>query len=294
MKKLQAYVQLIRPQHYAKNIFIFAPLFFALKITHLDLLLICLEASIGFFLISGAVYVINDYRDIAEDRLHIKKKLRPLAAGTVTKKEALILTVVLLVIGSVITWSININVFLVSAVYFGLNVAYSLGLKHVAIVDIFIVSLGFVLRLFVGAAATNIPITNWIVILTFMLAMFLSLAKRRDDVLIFNETGKKLRKSIEGYNLQFVDSAIIVNVAVMLVAYILYTISAEVTTKFHNPELYVTSIFVVFGVFRYLQLTFVQNKSGSPVGVLMKDRLIQTTVLLWLLSWAILIYVWQA
>jgi hypothetical protein len=163
-------------------------------------------------------------------------------------------------------------------------------LKHVAIIDIAIIAIGFVLRLFVGAAVTSIPLSVWIVVMTFLLALFLALAKRRDDVLIFEKSGKLMRNSINGYNLKFIDTAMSIMASVVILAYILYTITPVVTKKIQSDNLYLTAFFVLIGILRFMQITFVEEKSGSPTKVLLQDRFLQTIILGWILVFALIIY----
>ena len=177
------------------------------------------------------------------------------------------------------------------ALYVLFNISYSLYLKHIAILDVAILATGYVFRLFVGSAVTYVPLSMWIVIMTYLLALFLALAKRRDDVLIFVETGKKMRKVIDGYNLQFLDISMGIMGSVVIVAYIMYTVSDSVIRKVYNGEyLYLTSIFVILGVLRYLQIAFVLKDSGSPTKIFLKDRFIQLTVLFWLLTFTWILY----
>jgi 4-hydroxybenzoate polyprenyltransferase len=171
-----------------------------------------------------------------------------------------------------------------------MNIAYSLYLKHVAIIDVTVIAIGFVLRLFVGAAVTDIELSMWIVIMTFLLALFMALAKRRDDVLIYLNTGKKMRKVIDGYNLQFLDAAMAIMASVVIVAYTIYTTSAEVVERVHSQYLYLTALFVILGIMRYLQITFVQKESGSPTRIVLKDRFVQLTLIGWILSFVWILY----
>ena len=174
--------------------------------------------------------------------------------------------------------------------YLVLNIAYSIKLKHIAIVDIVIIAIGFVLRLFVGSTVTDTPLSMWIVIMTFLLALFIALAKRRDDVIIYNETGQKMRKVVGGYNLQFIETSMSIMASVTLVAYIIYTTSDRVIQHFHSEYLYLTSLFVIIGILRYLQITFVNEDSGSPTKIILSDHFIQLALLGWILSFAWILY----
>ena len=174
--------------------------------------------------------------------------------------------------------------------YVGLNIIYTIKLKHIPIVDIFIIASGFVIRIFIGGVVTHIKIYPWIVIMTFLLALLLSLAKRRDDVLILLETNDRTRKSIDGYNLAFIDMFMMAMAAITIVAYIMYTMSPEIILKFRTDKLYFTTAFVILGIMRYMQITLVEKKSGSPTEVLLKDRFLQSTIFCWIITFGILIY----
>lgn len=283
-------ISLIRPYHYVKNIFILLPLFFVGQFTNTSLLLNGLIAFAAFSLSASAIYIFNDYRDIKDDRKHPKKKYRPLASGLIKKNTALFLMMVLLITGFFLMASVSKSSLVILIIYVLLNIFYSLKLKRIALLDVTIIAIGFVLRLFVGSFAYNVSLEIWIVIMTFLLALFLALAKRRDDVLFFNKSGTKMRKSMDGYNLQLIDGSMLVMSAIVIVAYIQYTTSLEIINKFNSEYLYLTALFVTFGVLRYLQITLVEKKSGSPTEVILKDKTMQVNLLLWLLSFAWIIY----
>ena len=280
----------MRPHQYIKNIFIFLPLFFALKITDTHLLIKAFIAFIAFSLVASAVYILNDYQDIEDDRQHPKKKFRPLASGAISKQQALGIMAILFLAGFALMASVSLAATAILAAYVIMNIAYSLRLKHIAILDVTIIAAGFVLRLFVGSAATDIPLSQWIVVMTFLLALFMALAKRRDDVLIYLETGKKMRKVIDGYNLQFLDAAMAIMASVVIVAYTIYTTSPEITEKFHTHYLYLTALFVILGIMRYLQVAFVHLDSGSPTKIVLKDRFMQIVLLGWAITFAWILY----
>lgn len=288
--KLLDILRLMRPQQYIKNLFIFVPLFFAVKITDTTLLKNDIIAFIAFSLTASAIYILNDFKDIEDDKQHPKKKNRPLASGAISKTQALIAMLTLLALGFIIASAVSLQVVGVISVYVVMNIAYSFHLKHVAILDVVIIAVGFVLRVFIGSAATGIQLSIWIIIMTFLLALFIALAKRRDDVIIFMETGKKMRKVIDGYNLQFLNAAMAIMSSVVIVSYIMYTTSAEVVEKFHSRNLYLTSLFVILGIMRYLQISFVSIDSGSPTKIVLKDHFMQLTILAWLASFIWILY----
>jgi 4-hydroxybenzoate polyprenyltransferase len=287
---IKDYIALLRIPQYSKNLFIFLPLFFAQQMQEPERLFKVFLAFLGFCLLASAVYILNDLCDIEEDRHHPKKKYRPLPAGRITKGSAIGLMVCLLALGLSIAYILSLQMFYLCLLYIILNLAYSVKLKHIPILDIMIIAICFVIRIFVGGAVGGVPIYMWIVIMTFLLALFIALGKRRDDVIIFIETNNMLRKSINGYNLRFIDASMMVMAAVVVVAYLMYTVSPEITAKFKTDKLYITSIFVLMGVMRYLQITMLEENSGRPTEILLKDIFIQMSIIGWILSFAILIY----
>jgi 4-hydroxybenzoate polyprenyltransferase len=280
----------MRPHQYIKNLFIFLPLFFALKITNTELLLNATIAFIAFSLASSSIYTLNDYHDIEEDKHHPKKKKRPLVSGTISKTQAIAIMTILSIASFCIIVPLSVKATAILAAYIIMNILYSFHLKHVAILDVTIIAIGFVLRLFIGSASTDIPLSMWIVVMTFLLALFMALAKRRDDVLIYLDTGKKMRKVIDGYNLRFLDTAMAIMASVVIVAYTVYTTSAEVVERVHSQYLYLTALFVILGVMRYLQIAFVFKDSGSPTQILLKDRFMQLTLVGWGFTFAWILY----
>ncbi len=291
MEKLKAYLHLIRPGQYLKNGFIWLPIFFGYRITDPRAVLLTLLAFAAFCLMSSTIYVINDFRDREEDRRHPVKKNRPLASGAVSPGEALWIGLTLFGASLVLSLaSLPLTCLYLLLAYLLLNIAYSQKLKHIPIVDIVCIALGFVLRIFVGGTAARIPISPWIVIMTFLLALFLALAKRRDDLLLL-EQGTQVRKAIDGYNLEFISLAMGIMASVIIVAYILYTVSPEVVAKHGTHRLYISGVWVLLGLLRYLQITFVEETSGSPTLVLIKDYLLQAIIILWLVNIFVLLYV---
>jgi len=280
----------MRPHQYIKNLFIFLPLFFAMKITDLPLLTNAFIAFIAFSLTTSAIYTLNDYYDIEEDKLHPKKKNRPLASGAISKSQAIIIMAVLIVAGFTLMATLSFKAVDILGIYVVMNTAYSLYLKHIAILDVVIIAIGFVLRLFVGSAVTGISLSMWIVIMTFLLALFMALAKRRDDMIIYLETGKKMRKVIDGYSLQFLDIAMSIMASVVIVTYVIYTSSTEVMVRVDSEYLYLTTLFVIIGILRYLQVTFVLQDSGSPTKIILKDHFMQLVLIGWLITFAWILY----
>ena len=290
ISRATSYIRLFRVRQYVKNLFIFLPLFFSLRIMDLHLLWQAALAFAIFSMTASAVYILNDLLDVEEDRKHPTKKNRPIASGAVSRQVAIPLIFFLLGAGIALSWALDRRMLYLIILYVMLNVLYGWKLKHISVLDIFIVASGFVIRIFVGGVVTETKITMWIVVMTFLLALFLALAKRRDDVLIFRNSEVKARKSIDGYNLVFIDSAMMVMSAVIIVAYIMYTISPEVIDRMKTDNLYVTTVFVIMGIMRYMQITFVEEGSGAPTEIILKDKLMQLSILGWLGAFAVLIY----
>ncbi len=273
---------LLRPHQYIKNLFIFAPLLFAFEF-NTQLFYAAGITFILFSVLASSVYVLNDLMDINEDKQHPTKKNRPLASGKISTKTATMLFFIMSGASLGISFFLNKELFAILLFYFILNILYSLKLKHIAIVDIFIISTGFVLRLFAGSTTSDIPLSMWIIIITFLLAIFLALAKRRDDVLLSIQ-GKETRKNIDGYNLEFVNASMVLMSGVVIVSYLQYTVSPEVIERIGSHYLFLTTFFVILGILRYMQITFVENSSQSPTKIVLKDRFLQLTILLWIVS----------
>lgn len=287
-------LKLIRLPQWVKNGFVLLPIFFGGELLNLHAVAVSLIAMLAFCFVSSSIYCLNDIIDVDADRRHPVKCHRPIASGAVSIKEAYCTLVVLLILAVVLPLAIpHVGIYVsgVIAFYFLLNVAYCLKLKEYAIVDVFIISFGFVLRILAGGIASGVALSKWIVLMTFLLTLFLSFAKRRDDVLRMKDTGVAPRHNTIRYNTEFINQALTISGSVMLVSYIMYTVSPEVVANFHTDYLYLTSIFVMAGLMRYIQIAIVDKKSGDPTKVLLQDRFTQIVVLLWGLTFLLIIYV---
>ncbi len=278
-----------------KNLFVFLPLFFSGNLLNLELLGHCCLSFFAFCLASSAIYCLNDLMDADYDRTHPIKRLRPVASGIIGKRLCIFLSSVLMLFSLAIPTLFFKGEFamyslLIVAFYLLLNILYCFRLKREAIIDVVIISLGFVLRVGIGATSTGIVLSPWIIIMTFLLALFLAFSKRRDDLLIFETTGKRMRSNIDKYNLSFLNQAITMVGTVMLVSYIIYTVSPDVIERFHSKYVFTTAIFVLLGLLRYMQLALVFSKTGSPTKVLYKDRFIQVCIVGWGILFFIIIY----
>ena len=292
---MRDHIKLLRPKDWAKNLFLFIPSFFAGKLfdpsSFKEQALLLIGGFFAFSFLASSIYIINDYRDVEDDRKHPVKRNRPLASGKVKKGTGLAIAVVLLIAGFLLAYLLDASLkfLFIAGIYYVLNVCYSFGVKNWSIVDILVLAAGFVLRVKAGAVLGNIHTTEWLIIMTFLLALFMAIAKRRDDVMLKVNTGTEVRKAIKGYSLEFLNTLLGLFCAILIVSYINYTVSGALYEEFGH-RLYYTSLFVIAGVMRYLQITMVQNKAGSPTEILYKDRFIQLTILLWIGSFYFILY----
>ena len=289
---MKYYIKLLRPKDWAKNLFLFVPSFFAGVFFEFDKIELLLSGFLAFCFFASAIYIINDYRDMDEDSKHPEKSKRPLASGKVKKPIAIFICILSIILGVVLAYIADpsLKFMFVAGLYFVMNLLYCFGLKNISILDILIISAGFVLRVKGGAIIAQVDASDWLIIMTFLLSLFMAIAKRRDDMLLKISTGMEMRKSIKGYNLDFLNIMLALFSAVLIVAYINYTVSPFTTARLGTYRVYYSSLFVIAGVMRYLQITFVQEKSGSPTEILYKDRFIQITILLWVASIYVILY----
>ncbi|MEI7801944.1 MAG: decaprenyl-phosphate phosphoribosyltransferase [Bacteroidota bacterium] len=289
---LQVFSELIRVRQWTKNLFLFLPLFFVQRMADSELVFNTLIGFFSFCFIASAIYITNDISDQNEDALHPVKKRRPIASGKISLTKAISISILCAAISLALSFFLPSGFLMLLLSYALLNLCYSLfGLKHIPILDVLIIAVGFVLRVQAGAAIGNISVSMWLNLVTFLLALFIAFAKRRDDVLIFNAEGLNIRKSIDGYNLKFLDASLSVLATVIMVCYIMYTIAPEVTSRFHSDKLYLSAVFVLAGIFRYLQLTLVEEKSGDPSEILWRDVFLQITLLGWIAFLILVIYI---
>lgn len=284
---------LIRPQQWIKNGFVLIPMFFGGRLLNVDDAIASVVTFFAFSCAASAIYCFNDIVDVDADRRHPVKCGRPIASGAVSVPTAYALMAVLALLSALLLFFLPQRAGETAGIvafYFLLNMAYCLWLKRHAIIDVCTVAFGFVLRILAGGMACDVAVSNWLVLMTFLLALFLSFAKRRDDVLRMNETGEPPRRNTIRYNLTFVNQAITITGTVTLVCYIMYTVSPEVVSRFHAPYLYLTSIFVLVGLLRYMQLTVVDEVSGDPTKILLRDRFTQAIVVAWIMVFLLIIY----
>ncbi len=286
---LRHILTLIRPEHWVKNLFLFIPAFFAARLSETVVLLHTMLGFVSFSLIASSVYVLNDIADAAHDRNHPDKRTRPLASGEITRQQGIFILIALMGCGTALAAYLGRGMLIFSLLYFTINIFYSFSLKHIAIIDISLIGVGFLLRVFAGGAVAGVEVSQWLIVLTFLLAMILGLAKRRGEYLVETK-GHTFRKALEGYNLPFLDVSMVVCSTVAIVAYLMYCFSPEVTDRIGSNSIFYTAFFVILGVLRYLQLTLVYNKTESPTRALLRDAFLQIVLLGWIGSFAWLLY----
>lgn len=289
-QKLLAVLKAMRPAQWIKNLFIFAAIIFAQKLLDLSLFLKTFAAFSLFCILSGALYIFNDLNDIEEDRCHPKKAKRPIASGEISKNQALFLFSILSLISLFLAFCLNKYFFFTALIYFILQLAYSIKLKHVVILDVFIIACGFVIRVIAGGMVIDVPLSSWLLICTMLLALFLAMSKRRHELLLLVNNASEHRPILTEYSPYLLDQMIAVVTASTLIAYCLYTISGETVEKFGTTNLVITTPFVLYGIFRYLYLIHQKRKGGSPEELIIKDKPLLIDILLWIGSIALILY----
>ncbi len=270
-------MRLFRVKQWIKNLFIFAPIVFAQKIFSGVSLIKVLFAVFLFCIVTSCVYMLNDILDIENDRKHPVKKLRPIASGEVSKKEVFTMVAILLPITIILGLFLDMNFGIVMILYLFNNYLYSYFLKHLVIVDVISIAIGFVLRVIAGAEVIDVYISPWILMCTLFLALFLGLSKRKSEILSLGNDATQFRKNLEEYSIEFIDNMISIVVAMTLVAYSLYTF-------FSQNEVYLmacTIPIVIYGVFRYQYLVQMKNKGEVPEDTILKDKPLLLTIGLW-------------
>lgn len=279
---------LMRPRQWVKNAFVFAPLFFTPTAMSVDALQLVFLCFVCFCCVSSGVYCLNDVRDRDSDKNHPKKRLRPVASGRISVTAAVVLSGVLIASGFGIATIWAPAAVPALLLYLIVNIAYNIILKNIAIIDVLVISFGFVLRVYGGAEVIGVVPTPWIQICAGLLALFIALAKRRDDVVL--AVGAEHRVSLSGYTRLFLDVCIAVTLAALLVSYMIFTLMDDAMARLGSDQLFVTVPFVIAGIFRYLQLTLVFERSGSPTELVFKDWFLVAAVAGWLLVYTFLIY----
>jgi len=280
----------LRPDQWTKNLIVFAALIFAVQLFDPAALALASAAFLIFCGLSGAVYLINDVSDREADRLHPLKKMRPIASGALSPGTALIWAAALIVVGLAAAFALRPMFGVAAASYVTLVIWYSRALKHVVIIDVMSIAIGFVLRAVAGGVVIGVPISDWLLVCTILGALFLGLAKRRHELTLLAEGATGHRRILEEYDPYLLDQMIAVVAAATLVAYIIYCASPETAEKFGTQWLVLTTPFPIYGIFRYLYLVHRKHGGGSPSDLLLRDRPLLGCVALWGLAIVLIIY----
>lgn len=282
--------RLMRVYQWPKNLLVLLPLVFAQDMVRVEADIRALLAFAAFCLASSAAYLFNDIRDLAQDREHPEKRRRPVASGEVGVGAAALLGVLLLGGAFALAVQAGMEFLFALSIYFLLTISYSLFLKHVFLVDVICVALGFVIRAIAGALAIDVVFSNWLVVCTFFLALFLSLGKRRGEIALLEEGAGSHRAVLEHYSIGFIDQLLLLVAGGAIITYTIYTCSPEVVERIGTDKMYLTLPFVFYGLARYLWLVREKGGGGDPSGMLFKDMPIMITVFLWVATCAVILY----
>ncbi|MCK4656356.1 MAG: decaprenyl-phosphate phosphoribosyltransferase [candidate division Zixibacteria bacterium] len=289
MKFLNGFARSLRPEQWIKNLVIFGALVFSRNFTNVPMIETSVLLFALFCLVSSSVYLFNDVIDYEKDRLHPRKSKRPIASGALPRKAAVVVAIILVAMAFLIAaLTMNQSTLFIIAAYALLNVLYTVLLKNIVILDVMTIAAGFVLRAVGGGIAIDVPISSWLVVCTFLLALFLGFGKRRHELASLDKIAAEHRRSLEHYSTYFLDQMISVVTASVVVAYTFYTLSPEVEEKLGVQHLEISVPFVLYGIFRYLYLIHKKEEGGSPSRLLLTDLPMLIDVLLWLATVLIL------
>ncbi len=288
---LFSFIKLIRIPQWIKNLFVFVPLVFSKHLFDKDYLISSLIAFLIFCLISSIVYVINDIADVESDRLHPKKKSRPIAAGKINTKQAISISGILFIVAIILMGNYNLRFISCVGLYFILNILYSFVLKNIVLLDIFSIAAGFMIRVFAGAFAISVEISSWLILTTMFISLFLAIMKRRSELnLVENHDFVATRKVLQHYSLNFADQMATIASAGVIICYALYTVAQRTITIFHTDNLIYTTPFVVFGIFRYMYLVYMNQKGENTTEVMISDPAMIVNVILYIITTTLIIY----
>ena len=288
----KALLEAMRPKQWTKNVLLFFGLVFAVRLNDPTAVAQAFWAFVVFCAVSSAAYLFNDVADLEQDRRHPRKRGRPLASGRINRGHAVGLGGVLLLGGVAGAFLLNPGFGLITVAYVLLNVGYNAGLKHIVLVDVFCLAAFFVIRAVAGALAISVPISPWLYLCTILAALFLGLAKRRHELLLLGDEAMHHRQILREYSAALVEQLITIVTASLVMAYSLYTFSAENLPRDHS--MMVTIPIVVFGVFRYLYLVHQREGGGSPEEMLLNDRPLLATAVLWMVASVAVLYLNRA
>ncbi|MFC2134893.1 decaprenyl-phosphate phosphoribosyltransferase [Bacteroidota bacterium] len=286
---ISEYIRLIRVHHWIKNLFVFVPLIFAKLLFEVEYVVQVLLAFLAFSIVSSMVYVVNDLFDIESDKLHPKKKFRPLASGKISKDKANVVVGILAVLFILAMQMFNwqFNVVLIS--YVVLNILYTLMLKNIVIIDIISIGAGFMLRVIGGAYVIDVYVSNWLILTALFISLFLAVMKRRAEIaIVMNENDT--RKVLQDYSLGFIDQIATISSGAVIICYALYSVSDRAIEAFNTDKLIFTVIFVIFGIFRYMYLVHKKSHGESSIEIMISDLPMLLNILFYFITITLIIY----
>ncbi|MFB3056203.1 MAG: decaprenyl-phosphate phosphoribosyltransferase [Ignavibacteriaceae bacterium] len=285
------YLKLVRVPQWIKNFFVFVPLLFSQHLFDKDYLFTSLAAFVVFCLASSLIYVINDIIDIEADKAHPTKKNRPLPAGVISKRSALIVAVVLTAVIVILLPQFNKEFLYFVTAFVLLNILYSFWFKHIVILDVFSIAAGFAIRVLAGAVVISVPISSWLILTTIFISLFLGVMKRHSELILVEESeNAPSRKVLSQYSLNFADQMATVAAAGVIICYALYTVSERTVSAFGTESLIYTTPIVVYGIFRYMYLEYISNKGDNTTKIVFSDLQIILTVLIYTITTVLIIY----
>ncbi|MDI0265950.1 decaprenyl-phosphate phosphoribosyltransferase [Clostridioides difficile] len=280
---LLEYVKLMRPKQYIKNGFVLAALIFSNNILNFPLMLKSILSFVAFCIISSSAYILNDILDIEKDKMHPKKCNRPLASGTIEKKGAILLGIVLVLLSIVLSLFIHKNLCIIMLLYLFNNIIYSFKLKNIILIDVFSISIGFILRVCAGSIAIEVSLSSWIILCTFFLSLYLGFGKRKKEISLLKDEASSHRKILKEYDEENLNQMMSISLSATIVCYSLYSAS-----NIYNSNMIFTTIFVVYGVLRYNYIVNLGDE-GNPTDVVLKDKSLKLCVLLWVITCIIIL-----
>jgi 4-hydroxybenzoate polyprenyltransferase len=285
------YLKLVRTPQWIKNFFVFVPQLFSQHLFDTDYFFTILLAFVVFCLASSFIYVINDIIDIAADKAHPIKKNRPLPSGVISRQSALIVAVVLVAAIVILIPQLNEEFHYFVTAFVLLNILYSFWFKHIVILDVFSIAMGFTIRVLAGAVVISVPISSWLILTTMFISLFLGVMKRHSELILVAENeNAPSRKVLSQYSLNFADQMATVAAAGVIVCYALYTVSERTVSAFGTENLIYTTPFVVYGIFRFMYLEYISNKGDNTTKIVFSDLQIILTVLMYTITTVLIIY----
>lgn len=287
MKDFKYMIKLLRPKHWIKNFFVFGAVIFSNNIINLEIVKANMITFIAFCLISSSVYILNDIVDVERDKKHPKKCERPIASGNISVTKARITGSILVIASLSIAISINKLIFVVVVLYLLNNIIYSFKIKNIILLDVFSISIGFILRLLAGGIATNVETSKWIILCTLFLSLFLGFGKRRNEFIVLGESAKGHRENLIEYSEKLLDQLINIGITCTIMSYSTYCIIGSSSGNFIW-----TSIFVIFGILRYYYLMYSKGEGGSPTEIVLKDKQLGSCIVFWVCTCIVILNIY--